>query len=106
MFYYVLMFLLDNMWGHYGQYRDIVSPERASDKSDESHYVLHDVTTFFTLLVGIYFPSVTGILNLYNFLFSAERWIFAVLVNFSMIKMNVGFSSSKMTKITILLHYY
>ncbi|XP_042574143.1 solute carrier family 12 member 7 isoform X5 [Cyprinus carpio] len=52
----------DNMWGHYGQYRDIVSPERASDKSDESHYVLHDVTTFFTLLVGIYFPSVTGIM--------------------------------------------
>uniref|UniRef100_A0A8C2AT55 Solute carrier family 12 member 7a n=1 Tax=Cyprinus carpio TaxID=7962 RepID=A0A8C2AT55_CYPCA len=37
-------------------------PERASDKSDESHYVLHDVTTFFTLLVGIYFPSVTGIM--------------------------------------------
>uniref|UniRef100_A0A8C1GGC9 Solute carrier family 12 member 7a n=1 Tax=Cyprinus carpio TaxID=7962 RepID=A0A8C1GGC9_CYPCA len=80
----------DNMWGHYGQYRDIVSPERASDKSDESHYVLHDVTTFFTLLVGIYFPSVTGILNLYNFLFSAERWIFAVLVNFSIIKMNLS----------------
>uniref|UniRef100_A0A8C1A6Z7 Solute carrier family 12 member 7a n=1 Tax=Cyprinus carpio carpio TaxID=630221 RepID=A0A8C1A6Z7_CYPCA len=52
----------DNMWGHYGQYRDIVSPERASDKSHESHYVLHDVTTFFTLLVGIYFPSVTGIM--------------------------------------------
>uniref|UniRef100_A0A8C2KZI9 Solute carrier family 12 member 7a n=1 Tax=Cyprinus carpio TaxID=7962 RepID=A0A8C2KZI9_CYPCA len=52
----------DNMWGHYGQYRDIVSPERASDKSHDSHYVLHDVTTFFTLLVGIYFPSVTGIM--------------------------------------------
>uniref|UniRef100_A0A8C2L2R4 Solute carrier family 12 member 7a n=1 Tax=Cyprinus carpio TaxID=7962 RepID=A0A8C2L2R4_CYPCA len=37
-------------------------PERASDKSHDSHYVLHDVTTFFTLLVGIYFPSVTGIM--------------------------------------------
>ncbi|XP_026062384.1 solute carrier family 12 member 7 isoform X2 [Carassius auratus] len=58
----------DNMWGHYGQYKDIVeqegqSSERASDNNKPGqNYVLNDVTTFFTLLVGIYFPSVTGIM--------------------------------------------
>ncbi|XP_016386509.1 solute carrier family 12 member 7-like isoform X3 [Sinocyclocheilus rhinocerous] len=58
----------DNMWGHYGQYRAIVekegqSSERASDNTNDiSYYVLNDITTFFTLLVGIYFPSVTGIM--------------------------------------------
>ncbi len=64
------MFLLDNMWGHYGQDKKMVekegqSSERTSD--DISYYVLNDITTFFTLLVGIYFPSVTGISNLYDF---------------------------------------
>jgi len=57
------------MWGHYGQYEAIVEKkgqrsEWASDNSDKNisrPYVLNDITTFFTLLVGIYFPSVTGI---------------------------------------------
>lgn len=31
--------------------------------SNTKTYVLSDITTFFTLLVGIYFPSVTGLLN-------------------------------------------
>ncbi|XP_067309913.1 solute carrier family 12 member 7 isoform X3 [Pseudorasbora parva] len=60
----------DNMWGHYGQYRTIVekkeqSSEQASDKMDmdvSMPYVFNDIATFFTLLVGIYFPSVTGIM--------------------------------------------
>ncbi|XP_067220269.1 solute carrier family 12 member 7 isoform X2 [Chanodichthys erythropterus] len=60
----------DNMWGHYGQYRAVVekkgqSSERVSDNTDDDillPYVLNDISTFFTLLVGIYFPSVTGIM--------------------------------------------
>ncbi|XP_073704287.1 solute carrier family 12 member 7 isoform X4 [Garra rufa] len=58
----------DNMWGHYDQYKTIVekkgqSSDRALDNTNDiSYYVLNDITTFFTLLVGIYFPSVTGIM--------------------------------------------
>ncbi|XP_050984817.1 solute carrier family 12 member 7 isoform X1 [Labeo rohita] len=58
----------DNMWGHYGEYRAIVEKEGQSSESalenpkNISNYVLSDITTFFTLLVGIYFPSVTGIM--------------------------------------------
>ncbi|ROL44717.1 Solute carrier family 12 member 7 [Anabarilius grahami] len=60
----------DNMWGNYGQYRAVVekkgqSSERVSDNTDKDismPYVFNDIATFFTLLVGIYFPSVTGIM--------------------------------------------
>uniref|UniRef100_A0A8C1XDD9 Solute carrier family 12 member 7a n=1 Tax=Cyprinus carpio TaxID=7962 RepID=A0A8C1XDD9_CYPCA len=57
----------DNMWAHYGKYKTIVekkgkSSEPASDKPIDMPYVFNDITTFFTLLVGIYFPSVTGIM--------------------------------------------
>ncbi|KAK2901028.1 hypothetical protein Q8A67_009143 [Cirrhinus molitorella] len=57
----------ENMWGHYGEYRKMVgkrlqSAEQSSDNSNDTHYVFNDITTFFTLLVGIYFPSVTGIM--------------------------------------------
>lgn len=31
-----------------------------SPPSNTNRYVLADITSFFTLLVGIYFPSVTG----------------------------------------------
>lgn len=66
------------MWGHYGQYMAIVE-KKVKDNGSESHkgsewasdnkmdnnismpYVFNDIATFFTLLVGIYFPSVTGI---------------------------------------------
>ncbi|XP_051989495.1 solute carrier family 12 member 7 isoform X2 [Xyrauchen texanus] len=55
-----------NMWGHYGPKEMIVekvgqSSEPASE-TDREPYVLNDITTFFTILVGIYFPSVTGIM--------------------------------------------
>lgn len=55
------------MWGHYGQYMAIVERQRSEasdnnmDKNISMPYVFNDITTFFTLLVGIYFPSVTGI---------------------------------------------
>ncbi|KAK7159111.1 hypothetical protein R3I94_005446 [Phoxinus phoxinus] len=59
----------ENMWGHYGQSMEIVEKgtksELASenmDKNSSMPYVFNDITTFFTLLVGIYFPSVTGIM--------------------------------------------
>ncbi|XP_026140743.1 solute carrier family 12 member 7-like isoform X2 [Carassius auratus] len=58
----------DNMWAHYGQYKTVLekegkSSEQASDNNSENlNYVFNDITTFFTLLVGIYFPSVTGIM--------------------------------------------
>ncbi|CAM4593085.1 unnamed protein product [Leuciscus chuanchicus] len=61
----------ENMWGHYGQYMAIVekkeqNSESASDnkmdKDISTPYVFNDIATFFTLLVGIYFPSVTGIM--------------------------------------------
>ncbi|TRY53870.1 hypothetical protein DNTS_002812, partial [Danionella cerebrum] len=59
----------ENMWGHYGQYRTLLekeglSSEEASVSNMEmsTTYVLNDMATFFTLLVGIYFPSVTGIM--------------------------------------------
>ncbi len=56
------------MWRHYGQYKTIVekeglSSEQASDNTNDI-YVLNDISTFFTILVGIFFPSVTGISNL------------------------------------------
>ncbi|XP_077083212.1 solute carrier family 12 member 7 isoform X3 [Siphateles boraxobius] len=60
----------ENMWGHYGQYMSIVEKKELNsigasdimDKSISTPYVLNDIATFFTLLVGIYFPSVTGIM--------------------------------------------
>ncbi len=46
--------------------------ESAEDQDDPltnaNRYVLADITSFFTLLVGIYFPSVTGE-NLYYLYF-------------------------------------
>ncbi|XP_061588815.1 solute carrier family 12 member 7-like isoform X2 [Cololabis saira] len=59
----------DNLWDNYGladtmiEKKDLpsISPLVSSTDKDE-HYVLRDITTYFTLLVGIYFPSVTGIM--------------------------------------------
>ncbi|KAM5192403.1 solute carrier family 12 member 6 isoform 1-T1 [Mantella aurantiaca] len=56
----------ENLWSSYLQKGEII--EKASLPSSEvvgslSHdYVLADITTSFTLLVGIFFPSVTGIM--------------------------------------------
>ncbi|KAM9329393.1 solute carrier family 12 member 6-like [Gastrophryne carolinensis] len=56
----------ENLWSNYLQKGEII--EKSSLASSEvvgtlSHnYVLADITTSFTLLVGIFFPSVTGIM--------------------------------------------
>uniref|UniRef100_A0A8C6PBP0 Solute carrier family 12 member 5a n=1 Tax=Nothobranchius furzeri TaxID=105023 RepID=A0A8C6PBP0_NOTFU len=61
--------LADNLFGNYYEKGDLIA--RGSMESVEDHddpltsanrYVLADITSFFTLLVGIYFPSVTGIM--------------------------------------------
>lgn len=55
------------MWGHYGpkgmkMEKDGLSSVQASPNTNDMSrpYVLHDITSYFTILVGIYFPSVTG----------------------------------------------
>ncbi|XP_051969312.1 solute carrier family 12 member 7 isoform X3 [Xyrauchen texanus] len=58
----------ENMWGSYGPAGMLVEKPLPSvvavDSSQDMYmpYVVNDITTFFTLLVGIYFPSVTGIM--------------------------------------------
>lgn len=56
----------ENMWGSYGPAGMMVEkalpsvPATPSSQDQYMPYVVNDITTFFTLLVGIYFPSVTG----------------------------------------------
>ncbi|XP_054840332.1 solute carrier family 12 member 7 isoform X2 [Eublepharis macularius] len=61
--------LIDNLWSVYGDKGSIVEkqnqpsvpvPEEAKDL--DLPYVFSDIMTYFTILVGIYFPSVTGIM--------------------------------------------
>uniref|UniRef100_A0A8C7GI71 Solute carrier family 12 member 7a n=1 Tax=Oncorhynchus kisutch TaxID=8019 RepID=A0A8C7GI71_ONCKI len=59
----------DNMWGEYGPSGMLVEKKNQSsvpvqDNSRDIYkpYIFNDISTFFTLLVGIYFPSVTGIM--------------------------------------------
>ncbi|CAJ0918542.1 unnamed protein product [Ranitomeya imitator] len=58
--------IAENLWSNYLQKGEII--ERGSSPSSDavgslsSSYVLADITTSFTLLVGIFFPSVTGIM--------------------------------------------
>uniref|UniRef100_A0A8C5CH12 Solute carrier family 12 member 7 n=1 Tax=Gadus morhua TaxID=8049 RepID=A0A8C5CH12_GADMO len=59
----------DNMWSDYGPLGMLVEKPRqpavlAADTSQDVYlpYVVNDIASFFTLLVGIYFPSVTGIM--------------------------------------------
>ncbi|XP_040209286.1 solute carrier family 12 member 7 isoform X1 [Rana temporaria] len=60
--------LLDNLWSAYSPKESIVERNQTSAASGESpksysqNYVLTDIMTYFTMLVGIYFPSVTGIM--------------------------------------------
>ncbi|XP_052398912.1 solute carrier family 12 member 7 isoform X4 [Carassius gibelio] len=60
--------IAENMWGSYGPAGMLVEKAvpsvPAGDASQDVYmpYVANDITTFFTLLVGIYFPSVTGIM--------------------------------------------
>lgn len=59
--------LLDNLWSNYGQAGMIIEkenlpsePAQGFSTDTNKRYVFNDITTCFTLLVGIYFPSVTG----------------------------------------------
>ncbi|XP_058269125.1 solute carrier family 12 member 7 isoform X4 [Hemibagrus wyckioides] len=58
----------ENMWSSYGPAGVLVEKKIESvPPSELTHdtsfpYVLNDMATYFTLLVGIYFPSVTGIM--------------------------------------------
>ncbi|CAG5895689.1 unnamed protein product [Menidia menidia] len=59
----------ENLWSKYGPLGMLVEDKRlpsvgGSDPTKDIYmpYVINDITTFFTLLVGIYFPSVTGIM--------------------------------------------
>ncbi|KAG8572248.1 hypothetical protein GDO81_011994 [Engystomops pustulosus] len=60
--------LLDNLWSAYSQKGSIIERNQTSSVAGEGqktysqHYVLTDIMTYFTMLVGIYFPSVTGIM--------------------------------------------
>lgn len=55
------------MWSQYGPRATLVADSElssvgGSDAAEDLQmpYVVNDIATFFTLLVGIYFPSVTG----------------------------------------------
>lgn len=55
------------MWSTYGPLGMLVEKSNlpsveGGDPTQDIYmpYVVNDITTFFTLLVGIYFPSVTG----------------------------------------------
>lgn len=61
--------ITENLWSRYGEYRTTVEKENITSEAALSSepevlnsYVVNDMATFFTLLVGIYFPSVTGIM--------------------------------------------
>ncbi|XP_028261584.1 solute carrier family 12 member 6 [Parambassis ranga] len=57
--------LMENMWSSYLSKGDVVgkgTPHVAHPPSTRQPYVYADITTSFTLLVGIFFPSVTGIM--------------------------------------------
>ncbi|KFW87886.1 Solute carrier family 12 member 7, partial [Phalacrocorax carbo] len=61
--------LSDNLWSTYSEKGSIVEKKAQSSvaaseetKMGELPYVFTDIMTYFTMLVGIYFPSVTGIM--------------------------------------------
>ncbi|XP_053253164.1 solute carrier family 12 member 7 isoform X3 [Podarcis raffonei] len=61
--------LLDNLWSVYGDKFAIVEkqdqpsvPVLEETDAKIKYYVYSDIMTYFTMLVGIYFPSVTGIM--------------------------------------------
>ncbi|KAF6127189.1 solute carrier family 12 member 7 [Phyllostomus discolor] len=61
--------LLDNLWSAYADKGVFVEkkgtpsvPVAEESRSSSLPYVLTDIVTYFTMLVGIYFPSVTGIM--------------------------------------------
>ncbi|XP_064823632.1 solute carrier family 12 member 5 isoform X1 [Oncorhynchus masou masou] len=61
--------LKENLFGNYLEKGDLVAKKGIATMegpddtlTNSNRYVLADITSFFTLLVGIYFPSVTGIM--------------------------------------------
>ncbi|RMC09108.1 hypothetical protein DUI87_14114 [Hirundo rustica rustica] len=60
--------LIDNLWSNYMEKGEILerahqpSVDVAGQKNNLHLYVLSDITTSFMVLVGIFFPSVTGIM--------------------------------------------
>ncbi|XP_068558144.1 solute carrier family 12 member 7-like isoform X1 [Cebidichthys violaceus] len=57
----------DNLWGDYGPAGTHIEKKsqpsvQAKDSDRDLPYIFNDIATYFTLLVGIYFPSVTGIM--------------------------------------------
>ncbi|XP_034469514.1 solute carrier family 12 member 7-like isoform X1 [Hippoglossus hippoglossus] len=59
----------DNLWGNYGPAGMLIEkktqpsvPALETSNDITKYYVFNDISTYFTLLVGIYFPSVTGIM--------------------------------------------
>ncbi|KAK0155092.1 Solute carrier family 12 member 5 [Merluccius polli] len=61
--------LAENLFGYYLEKGVILEKRGLASVADEdgpsptsNRYVMADITSFFTLLVGIYFPSVTGIM--------------------------------------------
>ncbi|XP_030225376.1 solute carrier family 12 member 5 isoform X1 [Gadus morhua] len=61
--------LAENLFGYYLEKGVILEKRGLASVADEegpsptsNRYVMSDITSFFTLLVGIYFPSVTGIM--------------------------------------------
>lgn len=58
--------LVDNLWGEYGkggvfiEKKDQLSVPAQKTLPVNNVYNMNDIATYFTLLVGIYFPSVTG----------------------------------------------
>ncbi|XP_055003434.1 solute carrier family 12 member 7 isoform X1 [Sorex araneus] len=61
--------LLENLWSTYAEKGAFVEkqgvpsvPVAEESRPSGLPYVLSDITTYFTMLVGIYFPSVTGIM--------------------------------------------
>ncbi|XP_048463620.1 solute carrier family 12 member 7-like isoform X3 [Rhincodon typus] len=61
--------IIDNIWSSYGLQGEILEkrgmlsvPATESATNTGLPYVFSDIATYFTMLVGIYFPSVTGIM--------------------------------------------
>ncbi|KAI4885893.1 hypothetical protein NFI96_032836 [Prochilodus magdalenae] len=60
----------ENLWGNYGPSEQLIEKNMSFEAATQEvygdiknkPYVFGDINTFFTLMVGIYFPSVTGIL--------------------------------------------
>lgn len=59
--------ITENLFGTYYEKGDLIAKtdmasveEQDDPLTNANRYVLADITSFFTLLVGIYFPSVTG----------------------------------------------